>query len=168
MARLSVHYEAAFEDFLRSRAWPYVPVDEGRKAIFAGGHVKSFDFLVYPPDQTAWIADLKGRKFPYEGPGGRRFWENWVTREDIEGLTQWQKVFGAGFEGVFVFAYWLTDDSLPPPSANVHPYRNARYAFFWVTVGQYAAHARARSPKWETVTLPTKDLRRLLRPAYGT
>ena len=47
MARRHNHYEAAFEDYLRSRGWPYLPVDEQKKAIFAGARVKSFDFLVY-------------------------------------------------------------------------------------------------------------------------
>ena len=51
--RRHIHYEAAFEDYLRSRGWPYLPVDEHRKAIFSGARIKSFDFLVYPPGRRA-------------------------------------------------------------------------------------------------------------------
>jgi hypothetical protein len=80
MANLHVHYEAAFEDYLRRRGWPYIPIDEQRRASLAEARVKSFDFVVYPPGRAAWLCDVKGRKFPYEGKGGRRFWENWVTR----------------------------------------------------------------------------------------
>lgn len=88
MARRYIHYEAAFEDYVRSQGWPYVPVDEKKKAIFSGAKVKSFDFIVYPPGRRAWLVDVKGRKFPYETSGGRHYWENWVTREDLEGLRR--------------------------------------------------------------------------------
>ena len=61
MTRRHIHYEAAFEDYLRSRGVPYVPVDEAKRAIFAGDKLKSFDFLVYPGGQRHWIVDVKGR-----------------------------------------------------------------------------------------------------------
>ena len=51
MTQRHIHYEAAFEDYLRSRGWPYIPVDEQKKAIFAGARIKSFDFLVYRPGE---------------------------------------------------------------------------------------------------------------------
>ena len=47
MAHRSVHYEAAFEDYLRAKGWPYVAIDEAKKTVFAGASIKSFDFLVY-------------------------------------------------------------------------------------------------------------------------
>ena len=47
MADRSVHYEAAFEAFLRDRGIPYVAVDEAKKALFANAKLKSFDFVVY-------------------------------------------------------------------------------------------------------------------------
>ncbi len=159
MARRHNHYEAAFEDYVRSRGWPYVPVDEHRKAIFAGARVKSFDFLVYPPGQPAWLVDIKGRKFPYDGKNGRRFWENWVTREDLEGLSRWEGVFGSGFQPTLVFVYWLLGLSAHEPSSEVHVFRNQCYAFVCVSASQYAAKARDRSPKWNTVTVPTKAFR---------
>ena len=47
MTRRHIHYEAAFEDYLRSEGIAYVAVDEQEKAIFSGARVKSFDFLLY-------------------------------------------------------------------------------------------------------------------------
>ncbi len=164
MARRYIHYEAAFEDYVRSRGWPYVPVDEKKRAVFAGTRVKSFDFLVYPPDRPAWLVDVKGRKFPYETKGGRRFWENWVTRDDLEGLSRWKGVFGDGFEPVLVFVYWLVGMSKVEPTSEVHVFRNESYAFVWVAASQYHAHARGRSPKWDTVTVPGGTFRSMVSP----
>ncbi len=163
MAQRHNHYEAAFEDYTRSRGWPYIPVNEQKKAIFSGARIKSFDFIVYRPGETAWLVDVKGRKFPYEGKHGKRYWENWVTLDDLKGLREWEGVFGSEFEPVFVFAYWLagaSDDKLPP---QVHMFRNRYYAFAWISATHYAAHARTRSPKWQTISVPTPAFRKLIR-----
>jgi len=165
MARRFNHYEAAFEDYVRSRGWPYVPVDETKKAIFAGNRIKSFDFLVYPPAEKPRLVDVKGRKFPYQGSGGRRFWENWVTRDDLDGLGQWDLVFGDGFEPGLMFVYWITDPSVREPSREVHVFRQRVYAFLWVPAREYAAHARLRSPKWNTLTMPARQFRQVARCA---
>ena len=43
--------------------------------------------------------DIKGRQFPYiSEQGARRYWENWVAKEDLEGLAEWESVFGRDFE----------------------------------------------------------------------
>ena len=47
MADRTVHYEAAFEAFLRERGIPCVAVDEAKKALFSNAKLKSFDFVVY-------------------------------------------------------------------------------------------------------------------------
>src|SRR5512133_2206097 len=105
-----VHYETAFENYLQSRSIPYVPVNETQQVVFSGSKIKSFDFLVYPAENRNWIVDVKGRKFPYRGENGsgnRQYWENWVTQQDLDGLSEWQTVFGEEFEARFVFAYLL-------------------------------------------------------------
>jgi len=164
MTRRHIHYEAAFEDFLRSRGLPYVPVDETRKTLFAGAKIKSFDFLVYRHEGPHLLVDIKGRKFPYDSRGAKRYWENWVTREDLEDLSQWQDVFGDGFEAVLVFAYWLTGPGgATDPTETIHPYRGEYYAFLSVRVSDYVAAARRRSPKWDTVMVPTRTFRKLAR-----
>ncbi len=166
MTQRHIHYEAAFEDYIRSRGWPYIPVDEHKKAIFSGARIKSFDFIVYRPGKRAWLVDVKGRKFPYDGKSGRRYWENWVPREDLEGLSQWESIFGEAFEPSIVFAYWLLGPPGKEPTDQVHAYRSEYYSFLWISAIDYAAHARSRSPKWDTVTVPTSDFRRLVKPLH--
>lgn len=164
MAQQHVHYEAAFQDFLRSRGWPYLPIDEQKKAIFSGARVKSFDFLVYPPGGKAWLVDVKGRKFPYEGSSGKRYWENWVPRADLDGLSRWDDAFGEGFQTGLIFAYWLVGPMGRVPTSQVHAFRGRDYAFLWISALDYATHARQRSPKWDTVSVPAATFRRLVKP----
>ncbi len=170
MTRRHIHYEAAFEDYLRSRGVPYVPVEETRRVIFAGAKVKSFDFLVYAPGERHWIVDVKGRKFPYtDHRGSRRYWENWVSRGDLESLEEWQTVFGDEFEARFVFAYLLGGPPDRWPEVRPHSFRGDYYAFLAVTLADYRRHCRPRSQKWQTVAVPRAVFRQLLRPvdAYG-
>ena len=107
--------------------------------------------------------DVKGRKFPYEVRGRRRYWENWVTQEDLADMREWEQVFGAGFEAVLVFAYWLTGPCEKWPIQHVHPFRGEYYAFQALSVSQYKSQCVARSPKWQTVTVPVKKFRALAR-----
>lgn len=158
-----IHYEAAFEDYLRSQQIPYVAVDEAKKAIFRDARLKSFDFIVYSSGATNWLADIKGRRWVRRGPHRKPAWENWVTADDLEGLRQWQAVFGAGFAGLFVFAYWLEPEAEPPPEI-VHVHRDGRYVFAGVPLSTYQVHARVRSPKWGTVSMPTAEFARCVRP----
>ncbi len=164
MTQRHIHYEAAFEDYLRSRGWPYIPVDEQKKAIFAGARIKSFDFLVYRPGERPWLVDVKGRKFPYDGKNGKRYWENWVTHEDLDGLRHWATAFGNEFETGLVFVYWLVGPPDREPTGEVHAFRNEYYSFLWISASDYAAHARRRSPKWGTVTVPAREFRSLVKP----
>jgi len=159
MVRRHIHYEAAFEDYLRSRGLPYIAVDEAKRAVFAGSPVKSFDFLVYRPNGPIGIVDIKGRKFPYDTVGNHRYWENWVTEEDLQGLSEWGLVFGKGFQPILVFAYWMTVSVQKWSFNGMHLFRGEYYAFLAMPVSQYKALCVKRSPKWETVTVPAKEFR---------
>lgn len=161
-----VHYEAAFEDYLRGKGQPYVAVDEARKAIFGRARLKSFDVVVYSSAGRNLLVDVKGRKFPDSRPGGKggaRAWENWVTREDIEGLREWERVFGEGFTGMLVFAYWLQGPPRNAPFEDVHFYRQKHYAFAAVPVAEYVAVAKPRSERWQTLSAPTAEMVRICR-----
>ena len=164
MTRRSIHYEAAFEDYLRCRGLPYVAVDETKKAIFAGAAVKSFDVLVYSGSGANLLVDVKGRKFPDSSSGRRggssRAWENWITRQDVEGLGEWEKVFGSDFRAVLVFAYWLQGPVQRSPFEDVHIFREKSYGFVGVPLDRYVAGARPRSAKWGTITMPTAAFRK--------
>lgn len=160
-----IHYEAAFEDYLRSRKVPYVPVDEAKRAIFAGDKLKSFDFLVYPGGRRHWIVDVKGRHFPYmTTKGTKRYWENWVAKADLEGLTEWQSVFGEEFEARFVFAYLLEGPPDRWPQVRPHAYLGNEYAFMTVKLVDYLKYCRPRSPKWQTVAMSRERFCEIARP----
>jgi hypothetical protein len=160
------HYEAAFEAYLRDRRLGYVAVDESRRSSLDDKPVKSIDFIVYGLDGARLLIDIKGRKFP----GGtatspRRIWQNWVFREDVEGLERWAASFGAEYRGLIVFAYdILPEVELRRGTSDLWVWRGRRYLMRAVPVDDYRRHMRLRSPKWDTVCLPTAVFRELVRP----
>src|SRR4051795_4810999 len=109
MADRNVHYEAAFEAFLRGKGIPYVAVDEAKRALFANAKLKSFDFVVYPQKKPRLLIDVKGRSL--RNRTKRSGFETWATEADVKDLLQWEQVFGDGFTAVFGFVYWVD----PPP-----------------------------------------------------
>ncbi len=182
MAQRHHHYEHAFEGYLRSRRVPYVAVDEARKALLperaplrlcdeegrhVGGALKSFDFVVYGPEVNL-LVDVKGRKVPRRAGGdlsvGRL--ESWVTREDVEGLATWRRLFGAGFDAAFVFLYWC--EAQPPDGLfqEVFEHQGRWYALRAARLDPYRAHMRVRSQRWGTVHLSTQAFERVSEPFH--
>lgn len=158
-----VHYEAALEDYLQQAGISYVAVDEARRATCHDHKLKNFDLIVYSRRCTHWLADVKGRRLVTR-PGQRRpDWQNWVTQADLDGLSQWQELFGPDFRGLLVFAYWV-DAPADAPTGLVHTFRSQRYVFTGVPLEDYRQHARLRSPAWETVNLPRAEFARHIRP----
>ncbi len=160
MADRNIHYEAAFEAYLRHRGIPYVAVDEAKKALFSTAKLKSFDFVVYCKDGPNLLIDVKGRQMR-EGSSKRSF-QTWTTERDVEDLMQWEQVFGDGFKAMFTFIYWIE----PPltPEAGMFEHRDKWYWLFGIDLTEYRNHMRRRSVKWETVALPIEDFRQLARP----
>ena len=160
MADRTVHYEAAFEAFLREKAIPYVPVDEAKRALFANAKLKSFDFVVYSKNGPNLLIDVKGRQL--RDRSSRKGFETWATERDINDLMQWQQVFGEGFKGVLAFVYWID----PPlaPEAGMFEHRGRWYLLMGIDLGEYRNAMRRRSVKWETVALPAEEFRSLARP----
>lgn len=158
------HYELAFREYLQQRQVPYVSVDEARKAVFRDAKLKSFDFIVYSNRDVNWIVEVKGRRWAARKPGTRPTWQNWVTQADLDGLEQWENVFGAGFSAALVFAYWIDAEAEPPPEL-VFRFRERRYVFATVPLRDYISQARVRSPKWGTVNIPAAEFARFVRPA---
>ena len=155
------HYDAAFEDFLRSRRVPYVTVDERRRALLAEASLKSFDFIVDCPGRNL-LVDVKGRQ--WGGKSGRR-WENWATEDDVRSMLHWETVFGAGFRAALVFAYAF--EGAPPEDregASIFTYRDRGYFFSLAWVDDYAGQMKVRSASWETVTVAAADYRLIRRP----
>lgn len=160
MANRTIHYEAAFEAYLRAQSVPYVAVDEAKRALMGNGRLKSFDFVVYSKTGANLLVDVKGRKCSTNS--GRRSFQTWTTQEDIEDLTTWQDVFGEGFSGVIVFAYWIDPPIAPEEGMFLH--RDRWYWLWGVALDEYRNSMKRRSEKWGTVALAAADFRQLARP----
>ena len=164
----SNHYEAAFEAYLQWHRHCYVAVDETRRSMLGEERVKSLDFIVYGDSGARLLVDVKGRRFPGGKPERpRRVWECWSTRADIDGLERWASRFGAGYQGLLVFAYHvLPSVELPDDTADLWTWRGRRYLLRAVAASEYREHMRVRSPRWGTVSLPNAVFRRLVRPLH--
>jgi len=160
MADRSVHYEAAFEAFLRDKGIPCVAVDEAKRALFANAKLKSFDFVVYSKNGPNLLVDVKGRQLCSKG--SRRSFETWTTEQDVVDLMQWQQGFGEGYKAVLTFIYWIAPPLHEEPGMFLH--RGRWYQMMGVELAEYRDHMRRRSAKWETVALPAEDFRSLARP----
>lgn len=168
-----MHYEQAFEQYLRANRIPYVAVDEARKTLVGAEPtgvptgLKSFDFIVYASDVNRLI-DIKGRKctLPRSGTGGLaagRF-DPWVTLEDVDALTTWQRLFGSNFRAVFVFAFWC--DAQPPDALfqELFEDRGRWYALREIELEAFRSIMRPRSRRWGTVVAPRDQFDALSEP----
>jgi hypothetical protein len=160
VADRSIHYEAAFEAFLRHRGVPYVAVDEAKRALFSEAKLKSFDFVVYSKAGPNLLIDVKGRTC--RNKGSRSGFETWTSEQDVTDLMQWEQVFGAGFTAILSFVYWID----PPlqPAEGMFEFRDRWYLLMGIDLAEYRNHMRRRSAKWETVALPAADFKSLARP----
>lgn len=163
MAKRDNHYEVAFEEYLRSRKYPYVAVDEKRRSLMGGSSLKSLDFIVSPVMGNSWLVDVKGRHFP-AGKTGKQYWKNWSTRDDLRSLWRWERLFGDRFAGLLVFAYQVVGDRAPLPVERLFEFRGALYGFIGVRVTDYARACRALSAKWDTVSVRSAEFRELAAP----
>lgn len=161
-------YEAAFEAYLQWHRLCYVAVDEARRSQLGGASLKNLDFIVYGPHGARLLIDVKGRRFPGGSEGRqRRVWESWSTRDDIDGLHRWAKLFGAAYQGLLVFAYQLSPDvPIDEKADDLWTWGGRRYVLRAVAAEDYRRHLRVRSPKWDTVHLPGAVFRELARPFH--
>ncbi len=160
MADRTVHYEAAFEGYLRHRGIPYVAVDEAKRALFATAKLKSFDFVVYSKTGPNLLIDVKGRSC--RNRTARSGFETWSAEQDVIDLQQWEQVFGDGFKAVLMFVYWIELPLTPEPG--MFEFRNRWYLLTGVDLAEYRNHMRRRSAKWATVSLPASAFRDLAKP----
>jgi len=180
MAQRRHHYERAFEQYLRTTRIPYVAVNEARKSLLPDqtgqsanhacgrpGSLKNFDFVIYG-DTPNLLVEIKGRKLPAvrlkDGRPGKARLESWVTLDDIESLSRWQKLFGGGYEAAFVFVYWCADTPPDGLFGELIEHQGRWYTLRAITLSDYTSAIRVRSPRWRTVHLPTADFDRLAAP----
>ncbi len=167
MANRSVHYEAAFEEYLRQRRLPYVAVDEAKRSLVAQGSLKSFDFVVYSPKsgggRANLLVDVKGRSL--RDPEKHRGFESWVTQADVTDLLRWAALFGPDFEPILCFAYHVPAPLFPGlGSQQTFTHAESGYLFMGIDLREYQQRMRVRSPRWQTVCLSADDFRSLARP----
>ncbi len=171
MVRRHLHYEAAFESYLRTHRVPYLAVDEAQRVLLrpdaraATTDLKSFDLVVHAAAGNL-LLDIKGRRVGRRGVGsmGVGRLENWVTVQDLESLKSWESLFGEGFCGAFVFLYWC--HAQPPDGLwhEVFEHRGRWYTPRLILRRDYARHQTIRSPRWQTVQIPRAAFDRLSRP----
>jgi len=111
---------------------------------------------------------VKGRRFPAGRPERpRRVWESWSTREDVVSLRQWCERFGPGYRALLAFLYELRPPApAAPDGEDLWTWHGRRYLLRAVPVEDYQAEMRPRSPRWDTVHLPGRAYRRLVRPFH--
>lgn len=163
MAHRRFHYDRAFEHYLRANGIAYIAVDEAKRALHGRSHLKlkSFDFVAYSESGDNLLIDVKGRK--HSGKTGKSL-QNWVTRDDVDSLKEWSKIFGKGFDPAFVFLFWC--DAMPPDALflEVFEFSERWYSVLAVRVADYEQVMKRRSAKWDTVAIPADDFNRLSVP----
>ena len=85
--------------------------------------------------------------------------ECWVSREDVDGLADWQRILGSGHLAVFVFAYQIENIDVDFDGREVYESSRGRYVFFAVRLDEYRRCMKLRSPKWQTLNLPAEKFR---------
>lgn len=163
MAKRDNHYEAAFEEWLRSLKVPYVAVDESRRAALGEQSLKSLDFIVSPASSRgSWLVDIKGRQFP---TAGRQFWRNWSTADELKSLASWEVLLGRPCGGLLIFAYNVVGDAAPLPAEELFVHNRRLYGFVGIRLDHYTSWAHPLSQRWGTVTMSVPRFRELARPA---
>ncbi len=154
------HYERAFGNWLIDNQVQYIVVDEQKRAALGRSKVKSFDYLLYPPNQQIIIAEVKGRKFKGTSFAKLTGFECWVTAADVAGLARWQEVFGQSHVAAFIFAYRIENIDVDFDGREIYEFKGRTYIFFCIRLDDYRNFMTVRSPKWQTVTLPADKFRR--------
>ena len=162
----SNHYEVAFEAYLRQKGVGFLAVDEAKRSLLGGDSIKSLDFVVVGPETAKLVVDVKGRKFP-GGPAEkpRKVWQNWSTRDDVDGLSRWASIFGPEFRGVLAFIYHILPIvELPPGTPDLFTFRDRNYLMRGIEVEDYQRLMKPRSEKWGTVALSVECFRSCVQP----
>jgi hypothetical protein len=146
--------------------------------------LKSFDFVLYGSGINL-LAEVKGRRIPRSRPRAapatsilpalrtprpparRSRLENWVTLDDVESLSRWERLFGPSFEAAFIFVYWCDEQPADALFEEIFEHRAHWYAIRAITLTDYRASMKVRSPRWRTVHLPQTTFYHASRPLAG-
>ncbi len=158
-------YERMFETFLRKKEIPYIAIDELRRPVTRYGTIKNFDFIVHSK-QGNYFLDIKGKEFPQSCKKGRQglTWQNWVKRDDIEGLSFWQNLLGTEFTPLIVFAYRVIYPEDIFLFEDLFNYEDSSYGMVAATLQKYIMKARIRSKKWEAYSVKKNEFLQIAKP----
>lgn len=117
VAQRRVHYEHAFEQYLRVNRVPYVAVNEARKALLPAGEtlpaLKSFDFVVHGLGAASGSGDSAGGGVPGAGAGGRNLLLDIKGRKFGRGNRGIRGIRGRGSRGSGRrYESWVTRDDV--------------------------------------------------------
>ncbi|MFZ4573464.1 MAG: HYExAFE family protein [Phycisphaerales bacterium] len=153
MSQERYHYESAFAAMLRTHRVPFVGVDEARRTLLPVGgtlgKLKSFDFVVYGRAAN-FLVDIKGRRLAGAATA------NWTTREDIESLLEWERLFGDRFRSVLVFMFETEVQPADGVFDEVFASGPRWYSLKTVGAREYSRCMRTRSASWGTVDVPRR------------
>ena len=151
-------------------------IDQVRRSADREGPIKSFDFLVHA-GRRHYIVDVKGKRFPRLSKGRETWWENWIHFADLEGMFAWEAHFGASYEALLVYCYWLQAPLPLPGEKGDSPLNSAKGTVPFFSFGgrdyllaacparAFAERCRRRSARWQAVHVPEKEFTRLIKPA---
>ncbi len=174
MANSGAHYEQAFESFLTRTQAQWHRINQTRKAASSSGPLKSFDYLIHPANSPTLLIDVKGRRHTARLYQQGKLGQNWVTQDDLDGLTAWQSGFPETVIALFVFTYWIYDlprpqsfpTPLEPPSPLLFYHNGNFYSFIAVPLDDYRRHMKQRSPRWQTIFIPSAHFEAIARPFH--
>ncbi len=158
------HYETAFVNWLIDNRIKFTPIDQSKRTAFGKAKLKSFDFLLYPNEERTIIAEVKGRTFKGKSFEKLTGCECWCLADDVEGLSQWQRIFGDGNDAFFIFAYCIENVDVDLDGRTGYEVKGKTYLFFAIALDDYKANMKLRSPRWKTVTLSAENFRKYAIP----
>lgn len=169
MTGLPNHYELALRSWLIDNGVRFLAVDQQKRKVFARNKIKTFDMLVYPagggsPGSRTLVVEVKGRLFKGAKLNVGVSLPNWVTKEDVIGLTRWEQIIARTevrqrSHAVFVFSYKFERIDVETDGLETYDFDNNVYCFFAITLDEYRKKMKQRSPKWQTYDLAAADFR---------
>ena len=161
------HYEQAFACRLEETRIPFVSIDQSQRPVMNDKGIKNFDFLLWPEGPRRILVEVKGRTFTGTSLAGRTGLDCWVTRQDTQAMQTWHRLFSqeqTADQAVFLFAFCIKQIDIDPDGLTLFEFDNRRYVFFVIRAQNYLARMKRRSPRWQTVTLSSEDVKALCIP----